>query len=609
MFYTLLFDTLTIMQKYVLLLLFFLLSVSSYSQSGKKIVILHTNDLHSRLTGYAPESEYSPLTIKDDNTTGGFARIATIIKNEKEQKTGTTLVIDAGDFLMGTLFHYLEPTTGFQLRLMKEMDYDVACLGNHEFDFGPEKLSEIINSSVRAGEIPSLLLGNAVFDKNDTQDDSFEKLYSENIIRRKLILERDGLRIGFFSILGKVADHNAPYAKPVTFSRQSAFAKKTVRELKDKNCDIIICVSHSGIEKNRKGEWEGEDVKIARAAGDIDIIISGHTHTKLEQPLIVNGVMIVQTGAYGQFIGRMELTLSGNKLNLDDYKLIPVNDEIAGDKLIHKYIENQRKKISEEILDPLGFDYSSPVAETDFILECSEYDGVTTSNLGPLVADAIHFYVNKHSPSGTDVSMVAAGVIRDRILPGIQTAPDIFRVMSLGSGNDQIPGYPLSQLYVTGRELKSILEILQVAYKSTPGNYCFFSGIRVSYDPEKGLLRKIKKIEIVRADGTVEDVSFSRKDKSIYSITANSYMLEFIGIIRKMSFGLINVVPKDADNNPVTDMRTTVIDMNENLDGIQEGKEWLALMEYLRSMPDINGNRIPDIDKKYSSPVPTFIQP
>jgi len=597
------------MQKYVLLLLFFLLSVPSYSQSGKKIVILHTNDLHSRLTGYAPESEYSPLTIKDDNTTGGFARIATIIKNEKEQNTGTTLVIDAGDFLMGTLFHYLEPTTGFQLRLMKEMDYDVACLGNHEFDFGLEKLAEIINSSVRAGEIPSLLLGNAVFDKNDTQDDSFEKLYSENIIRRKLLLERDGLRIGFFSILGKVADHDAPYAKPVTFSRQSAFAKKTVRELKDKDCDIIICVSHSGIEKNRKGEWEGEDVKIARAAGDIDIIISGHTHTKLEQPLIVNDVMIVQTGAYGQFIGRMELTLSGNKLDLDDYKLIPVNDEITGDKLIHKYIENQRNKITDEILDPLGFDYSSPVAETDFILECNEYGGVTASNLGPLVADAIHFYVNKHSSSGTDVSMVAAGVIRDRILPGIQTAPDIFRVMSLGSGNDQVPGYPLSQLYVTGKELKSILEILQVAYKSTPGNYCFFSGIRVSYDPEKGLLRKIKKIEIVRADGTVEDVSFSKKNKSIYSITANSYMLEFIGIIRKMSFGLINVVPKDADNNPVTDMRTTIIDMNEKLDGIQEGKEWLALMEYLRSMPDINGNGIPDIDKKYLSPVPTFIQP
>ena len=82
--------------------------------------------------------------------------------------------------------------------------------------------------------------------------------------------------------------------------------------------------------------------------------------------------------------------------------------------------------------------------------------------------------------------MVAAGVIREKILPGLQTAPDIFRVMSMGTGNDNIPGYPLARLYVTGKELKSILEILNVAWKSTPANYCYFSGIRVETDPDGG---------------------------------------------------------------------------------------------------------------------------
>ncbi len=90
--------------------------------------------------------------------------------------------------------------------------------------------------------------------------------------------------------------------------------------------------------------------------------------------------------------------------------------------------------------------------------------------------------------------MVAAGVIRDKIVPGEQAAPDIFRVMSLGSGKDDVPGYPLSRLYVTGKELKSILEILQVAYKSSPDNYCYYSGIRVEYNPDKGLLRKSEKL-------------------------------------------------------------------------------------------------------------------
>jgi 5'-nucleotidase len=202
--------------------------------------------------------------------------------------------------------------------------------------------------------------------------------------------------------------------------------------------------------------------------------------------------------------------------------------------------------------------------------------------------------------------MVAAGMIFDKIVPGVQTAPDIFRVMPLGSGNDDVPGYTLSRLYVTGRELKSILEILLVAAKSKPEDYCYYSGIRVDYDPEGGLFKKIKKIEIIHNDGTLINVDFSKKNKSLYSLTADSYMLDFIGIIKKMSFGLINVIPKDEAGNKIKDMKSAVIDINESLYGIQEGKEWLALIEYLGSMKDTNGNGIPDVDKKYDAPVKCF---
>jgi 5'-nucleotidase len=83
-------------------------------------------------------------------------------------------------------------------------------------------------------------------------------------------------------------------------------------------------------------------------------------------------------------------------------------------------------------------------------------------------------------------------------------------------------------------------------------------------------------------------------------------MLKFIGIIKKKSFGLINVVPKDADGNKVTDMKTAIIDMDSSKAGVQEGKEWLALIEYLMQMKDTNGNGIPDIDKKYSEHVRCF---
>jgi len=587
--------------------------ISISGQEEKKIIILHTNDLHSRLNGFSPESAYSPLIADNDKTTGGFSRIAAILKTEKNTSPGITLTIDAGDFLEGTLFHALEAKTGFQLPLMKKMGYDLVCLGNHEFDLGPEKLAEIISQSSKRGEIPAILLGNAVFNENDPGDDALEELYPANSVSRKLIIDRDGLRIGVFSLLGNDAVDVSPLAKPVKFSKQFAFAREMVKELKQEECDIIICVSHSGVSKDENGRWGGDDVELAESVKGIDVIISGHTHTKLGKPIVINGIPIVQTGEYGQNVGRLALTWSNGKLKIDDYSLIPVDDHIQGDEDIEKMIEEQQNLVTEEILSPIGIKYFDPVAETDFQLECNINGDFKASNLGPMIADAIHYYVNKHSVEGCDVSLVAVGVIRDRIVPGVLSSPDIFSVMSLGSGSDNIPGYPLARLYVTGRELKNILEILQVAYKSSPDNYCFYSGLRVEYDPAKRLLKKIKKIDIIcnpdsyrEADGTIKKVDFSKNNQTLYSLTANSYMLEFIGIIKKMSFGLINVVPKDASGNPVIDVKKSLIDINEGLQGIQEGKEWLALMEFLSSMKDTDNDGIPDIDNKYSVPVKTF---
>jgi 5'-nucleotidase/UDP-sugar diphosphatase len=594
------------MKRAAFIFLLFIIYLSLNAQNEKEITILHTNDLHSHLIGFAPESAYTPLVVNNDSTVGGFARIAAIIEREKEKNKGTTLVVDAGDFLMGTLFHSLEVETGFQLRLMKIMGYDATCFGNHEFDFGPEKLAEIIANSVRGGEIPSLLIGNTVFDKNDSRDDALEKLYSDKVISRKLIMTKDGIKIGFFSLLGKDAVDDSPGATPVTFSKQRSFAKKMVKELKGDKCDIIICLSHSGVKKDKEGEWGGEDVELARKVKGINVIISGHTHSRLDQPIMVNGIPIVQTGAYGQFVGRLSLVYSGGKIKVKSYRLIPVDDKIMGDKHINQLIEEQKEKITSEILKPIGMTYDMKVAETDFQLEGNETGDFKGSNLGPLVADAIRSYVNNHNEKGTDVSMVAAGVIRDKIAPGIEETPDIFKVMSLGSGKDNVPGYPLSRLYVTGKELKSILEILQVAYKSKPDNYCYYSGIRVEYNPEKGLLRKIRKIEVIHPDGKTVNVDFSRKNLTLYSVTANSYMLDFFGIIKKMSFGLINVVPKDSEGNKVTDMKNAVIDMDSIKEGVQEGKEWLALIEFLKSMKDTNGDDIPDIDQKYSKAVKCF---
>lgn len=203
--------------------------------------------------------------------------------------------------------------------------------------------------------------------------------------------------------------------------------------------------------------------------------------------------------------------------------------------------------------------------------------------------------------------MVAAGVIRDRITPGSLSVQDLFRVMSLGSGDDNIPGYPLARVYLSGIELKRVMEILLVSSKSSPSNYCYYAGVEAEMDPEKGLLKKISSINLVDSEGNRSPVDLSRKSTELYSVSANAYMLKFIGIIKKTTFGLVKVVPKLADGSPVEDNKATIIDFDKTLPGIQEGKEWIALVEYLKSMVDKDGDGLPELSDFYRSPAPRLI--
>jgi 5'-nucleotidase/UDP-sugar diphosphatase len=571
------------------------------SQDGKRLIILHTNDFHSHLQGFAPESEYTPLTVNDDPTVGGFSRIAEIISETKSADPNSTLVLDAGDCLMGTLFHALEPSTGFQLNLMAKTGYDVVALGNHDFDFGPAAYASIVRASAARGSIPVLMLGNAVTDPDDPADDPFEEEMRSGLIKRYTIMNRNSIRVGIFSLMGKDADESAPYAPPVTFEKITRAGKKLVRELKKEGCDVIICLSHSGIVKDKNGNWTGEDVKLAKKVKGIDMIISGHTHTLLDKPLIVKGIPIVQVGCNGRFIGKAELIVSKDGVQLDKYEVIRIDDSIMGNAQVQQAISGQEDVIDSTILAPIGFEYSQPVADATFPLTVDEHGDLAGSNLGALVADAIYYYANTDGP-GTDIAMVAEGVIRDPVQPGIQSTADIFRVMSLGSGTDKVPGYALSKLWVTGRELKNIAEILIFLSGSTPSNFCYYSHLRIEYDPDAGLFRKVKRLEFTDHEGNLTEVNTSKHDTRLYSVMANSYMIDNLGLIKKKTFGLISVVPKDEEGVPVTDMRRAVADFNAGQDGLQEGKEWLALVYYLRQLAPAEEGGLPVIPEYYRDP-------
>ncbi len=571
------------------------------AQESKRLTILHTNDFHSHLQGFAPESAYTPDTIDGDHTVGGFSRIAEVISETKSTNQGSTLVLDAGDCLMGTLFQALEPSTGFQLNLMKKAGYDVVALGNHDFDFGPEKFAETVRNAVKEGGIPVLLAGNAVTDPENQADNDFEAVVSDGLIKRYVIMEREGLKIGIFSLMGKDADESAPYAPPVTFEKIIPAAERLVKELKKEKCDVIICLSHCGIIRDKMGAWTGEDVSLAKKVKGIDLIVSGHTHTLLTEPLTVNGVPIVQAGDNGRYVGKTELVVSNNGVKLEKYEVININDKVRADGSVQMAIAAQQGKINDVILKPLGYTYDMPVATAPFMLVIGEEGDMAGNNLGALVADAIYDYTNTLGP-GTDIAVVAEGVIRDTIQPGIQSVADIFRVMSLGSGSDQVPGYALSKLWITGKEIKNLTEILIFLSKSTPSNFPYFSHLRVEYDPAGRLFNKVRKIELTDPEGEVTEVNTSKKDTKLYSVVANSYLVDNLPLIKKKTFGLISVVPKDKDGIPVTDFAKAVADYNTSMAGLQEGKEWIALLKYLQKFVPANEGGLPVIPQYYQNP-------
>lgn len=576
------------------------------AQDGKKLTILHTNDFHSHLQGYAPESAYTPGVADNDPTVGGMSRIAGIIAEVRKENPGSTLVVDAGDCLMGTLFQALEPETGFQHALMKKAGYDVVAMGNHDFDFGPEAYAGILRKASQRGEIPLILMGNAVTDPDDTADDAFEALMRDGLVKPYTVREVNGIRVGLFSLIGKDADESAPYAPPVTFDKIIPAAKKRVKELKAEDCDVIICLSHSGINKDKKGGWTGEDVKLAQKVKGIDLIITGHTHVFLKEPLVVNGVPIVGVGDNGRFVGRIDLLAGSSGVKLEKYEAIPVDDKIASHSEIQAEIVLQQQRISEAILKPLGLTYSMPVAMAPYTVSYDEYGDSKGSNLGPMVADAIYSYVNGEGP-GTDIAIVAAGVLRDPVQPGVQSVADIFRAMSLGSGTDNVPGYALSKMWVTGKELKNITEILLFTSVSSPSNYPFYSHLRIEYDPEGRIFNKVRKIEITDHQGNVSEVNTSKDDPKLYSIVANSYLADNLSLVKKKTMGLIKVEPKDKDGNLVTEMDNFVMDFNNSQPGLQEGKEWMALVKYLQQFKPAEEGGLPVIPDSYRKPQQSLV--
>ncbi len=562
-----------------------------FSVSAQKVVILHTNDMHSNLTGFGPESEYSPMYARNDNTKGGFARIAAKIYAEKQANPDATLVLDAGDFLMGTIFHTLENQTGFQLYLMSVMGYDAVTIGNHEFDFSPKFLAEAIVAAQKRGGTPDILASQFIFTPEKDFDDGLEELVKNKTIQPYKVIERQGIKFGIFGLIGDDAVSVAPGAAPLKFENMFKTAKRITKTLREvEKVDYVIYLSHSGVYPDKEEYMVGEDAELAKKVPGIDLILRGHTHIKTQQPKIVGKTLIVQTGAYGQFLGKLELDFSGSTVK-HSYQLIPIDDKIEANGVVYKMIESYKSRVSEPFFAPLGLKYDTKLAETDTDLPTADYDTRNIGLMGQFVAEAVKFYTDSFS-SGTDIVVVAGGTVRESILKGTITPADVFRIMPLGADSSAHPVSPLAKVWLTGREIKKLMEVALMS--TTPGtdSYLYFSGILVHYNPDKVMLRKVEEIEI---NGKVIDIS--RNSSELYSITANTYLLSFIDKIKQMSKGLVKLTPKDENGKKIKNIYAYTLEYQTKELGKHKGKEWMAILEFLKSFKDTNGNGTPDVPK------------
>ena len=309
------------------------LPVLSSAEIGKSVTILFTHDMHDH---------FYPADVLDGDkitSVGGFSRLYSAIEAERE-KEPELLLIDAGDFSMGTLFQTIFTTHAPQLRIMGKMGYEATTFGNHEFDMRAEGLADSLNAAKNSGEtLPQLISSNISFPADDKGSLTPSLRYLKESmdsygVQEYSVITRNGVKIGVFSVMGKDSASNAPMSE-VVFTDAIDSAKRMVNLLKnEEKTDLIICLSHSGTSEK---ESQSEDEILAKKVPGIDVIISGHSHTKLENPIIIGNTIIGSSGENGENLGMIKLSKKrDDRWDLVSYNLKPIDDSLPKDEDIEK---------------------------------------------------------------------------------------------------------------------------------------------------------------------------------------------------------------------------------------------------------------------------------
>ena len=272
----------------VLLVLCMLLPALA-TDTTHETTILFTHDLHSH---------FLPQPAEDGGQSGGYARLATVLAHPN------ALTLDAGDFSIGSLIQTLYTTRGAELRTMGALGFDAATIGNHEFDHEGSGFAKSLQAAYTSGDkLPQLVIANYKPSAEHPDQLDIQRAMAAYGVKETMLLERDGVTYGIFGLMGLDAHDCAP-SSGFQLEDPVKAAERCVAALEEQGAEFIICLSHSGTDQKEK---KSEDEQLAKQVDGIDVIVSGHTHTTLNEPILVNETYIVSAGSYCENLGSMTL--------------------------------------------------------------------------------------------------------------------------------------------------------------------------------------------------------------------------------------------------------------------------------------------------------------
>lgn len=462
------------------------------------ITILHVNDTHSNLEGTGPRD----ASLK--TTKGGIARAASLIGSIKQSNPDAVL-LHAGDLFIGDLF-FIKYFGVPELQIMQQLGFDAMTVGNHEFDLTPSTLLQALQTAFPAGGFP-LLSANI-----SMEDSTVSGL--KNFIQPSTIITRGTHKIGIFGLTTPSTNYFSLPAPVVVSEDLPQIAAAEVASLQQQGCDVIILLSHLGMNL---------DKVIAANIPGIHAIIGGHDHRITQQPVIVQNpegkpVVIVQVGSFYSGLGRLDLSIDNGNVALSAFQYIPIDENIPEYPDVKAVVDGLKADF-ESVYGPM-FSQQVATVDADFEEELTDLSGTgsTKTAVGCLVTKSLR------QATGTDIAITVGGATAQKLWKGPITGADVFRMISYGFNTTDGLGYHIATFDMTGTALYAALEYT-LSDLSSDELFAQTAGLEFTFDASAAPYSRIQSITVL---GQPLDPTHT------YSVTSNQFIVEFINFLHLM---------------------------------------------------------------------------